>query len=95
MADAEYRHSYYKKKYDERLEKGLCVYCGKVDALPGFRYCEKCRDRRKANAKRARERADSWIPAKWPTGWCYICGGQAPKGRKLCEVHMVQRSATI
>lgn len=76
------QQKYQKRVRMERKAAGLCQTCGKNPAVEGLTYCQSCRE-----AAKQRVRASN-IKEKWPTGWCCVCGGEAPKGKKYCAEHM-------
>lgn len=53
MRNRSARNAYDKERYRYLKEHGVCVYCGKVDAMPGRSQCQSCLN---ANRERARKR---------------------------------------
>lgn len=44
-----------KEKYEELKRKGICVWCKKEKATPGFTSCKACRDKLREKAIKARK----------------------------------------
>lgn len=75
----ERRRNYYKGRYHQLVEMGLCPVCGKNRPAPGVKLCEECRLR-----NRERERAERMRRAL--NHQCVRCGAPLPPlaTRKTC-----------
>jgi predicted amidophosphoribosyltransferase len=79
---------YGKKQYLERIEKGICVRCGKRKPVAGYRTCGVCREKDR-QAKRLRYKPKN--PNRWKEGFCYRCGKPIEdKKYKLCSACVEQ-----
>lgn len=43
--------------YEERKANGICPYCGREKAVPGYIMCKKCREQNKERCKKRYDRA--------------------------------------
>lgn len=69
---------YHKKRYQRFVDSGTCVYCQGV-AIPGYRHCDKCRDRKRKSQETARVSRKS-------LGLCPTCGiRESPDGGVVCH----------
>jgi hypothetical protein len=83
---------WHKKCYYNRKEQGLCVWCGKVPALPGYTMCPSCLNynavRAKKNALKNRPPGFSSFLAKQrrvemkAKGLCVKCGKNPARIKK-------------
>lgn len=80
--------------YKFRKERGLCVACGKEDAVISITLCQSCRE--KHNAKQIKKTKEEkakyvilnrrWRNRKYKLGLCIICGKKNHlPGLKLCS----------
>ena len=67
-----------RRRYEARLDTGLCVRCGRRPPAEGSSRCEPCRSRRNAGDKQR------WA-ARRSHDRCGACGGPAPHGAARCE----------
>lgn len=74
-----------RKKYAERVEKGICTRCGKRKADYGFKTCGICRAK-DAETRRVRNgvKEKDWREQQ---GVCHFCDRPAKPGYKVCEEH--------
>lgn len=80
--------NYQTRKREERKAAGVCTICGKAPAVDGLTYCQECREKEAERYKmQKRSERAQLIASKWPAGWCCVCGGEAPKGKKYCDAH--------
>lgn len=80
-----------KKIRTRRIEKGMCVKCGKVKADEGFKTCTKCRTKAR-NAKRNKPKSYKYEQKKYwvANGRCWLCGEEVFNRSKLCETHYMK-----
>lgn len=74
----------FKRRYQQRKADGICVKCGKRKPQRGVLRCFDCT----AAAKRAQNvKSKDKIPRslRIGLGLCYVCGGKAVDGGKLCD----------
>ena len=77
---------YMHDRYQRLKDNGICVYCGKRQALSGSR-CSVCNAKEKKRAiKRNREKGICSKQTFDYMGLCVICGKPRYKG-KVCETH--------
>lgn len=85
-----------KKRHKEWLKRrrdllyafGVCVTCGKHDAVEGSHQCKLCLC--KARERQAKKRIElGMVPRDSYTrdGICYFCGEPVVPGKKTCEKH--------
>lgn len=79
----------YKKRREEKIERGLCVKCGKRTPIFGKKYCEYCLAKtREYNQSRRRELGISSVyerRERTDNGLCWFCGNPVKDGYKVCE----------
>lgn len=80
-----------KKRYEERIHQGLCVACGKREAVSGRRKCSVCLAKDRERHK-ARSRKDGAIPRFLADGmhYCTLCrkpltDENRVNGKKMCK----------
>lgn len=81
-----YSPEYQRQRRAERLEKGLCVDCGKEPFLPGKKRCATCNTKNNANARKRRKKLKL-------LGICASCGKNPPEaGTPTCAACKKQTS---
>ena len=81
------RNNYLRNKQkDEFRENGVCVWCGKRNATPGYKSCSICRAKRRDAQRNKYVKIHPINREEWPRyGWCYRCGDPVMEGMQLCE----------
>jgi hypothetical protein len=96
MFNKQQQAEYASKRYQERSDSGLCVYCGKNKARIGTRgqqtrSCEACFQKYKRDTGRL---SKTWRDAKAAAGLCTHCGHRPhAEDRKLCSVCLAEMGA--
>jgi hypothetical protein len=73
------------KRWQKRLNKGLCVYCNKPKLIPGTKYCIDCKEKR---MEKKREYRKKLIEERK----CLDCGKAITRYRR-CTEHRIKSSA--
>lgn len=76
---------YNKKKYQERVEAGICVKCGKRKADYGHRTCGICREKGRNRYRIKNGYKEELRKERVENKECYICGKPVKTGYKVCE----------
>lgn len=64
-------------------DKGLCVHCQKTAAVPGFSYCEKCREYGRQSSKL---RNDARYKYRKENNLCTSCGKELDNDTRHCDI---------
>ena len=73
---------YWKKAKEHDEANGICIWCRKRKATPGYKSCAFCRP------KHNKKRKYDIHPAERPSyGLCYRCGEPVVPGKRLCKKH--------
>lgn len=87
---AEARKERVRTRYYMNKSSGICVKCGKRNAVCGTVLCNRCLAKR-----RSCEKSTSQREYREDKGLCIICGRPAVSGRKHCEEHLKMLRKTV
>ena len=72
------------KSKAKRIERGVCIYCGRHKPKPGNLVCDICNSRTHAK-RRERRIADGMNWPRGANGYCWQCNkAKAVEGKRLC-----------
>lgn len=80
---AEKRKEKVRTRYYMNKSNGICVKCGKREAVYGTVLCGRCLAKRRSHEKPTSQR-----DFREDKGLCIICGRPVVSGRKHCEEHL-------
>ena len=87
---AEARKERVRTRYYMNKSSGICVKCGKRNAVCGTVLCNRCLAKR-----RSCEKSTSQREYREDKGLCIICGRPAVSGRKHCDEHLKMLRKTV